>query len=99
MIRFATSIDDVVRASGLGGQPGNWRMVDFDSGDWTIKISGRPSDDVQSGELHFYFHMGNVTDSSPINYPTGNDPLGQISKDVSPIHEKHDNFTVSADWK
>ena len=43
--------------------------------------------------------MGNVSDSSPINYPTGNDPLGQISKDVSPIHEKHDNFTVSADWK
>lgn len=99
MIRFATSIDDVVRASGLGGQPGNWRLVDFDSGDWTIKISGRPSDDVQSGELHFYFHMGNVTDSSPINYPTGNDPLGQYQRTSLQTATGHDNFTDSADWK
>jgi hypothetical protein len=58
-------IGDVVRAALVVNLA--TRLVDFDSGDWTIKISGRPSDDVQSGELHFYFHMGNVTDSSPIN--------------------------------
>jgi len=51
------------------GQP---RVIDrFQSDDWMIKKSkkksGRPSDDVQSGEFYFYFRMGNVSDSSPIN--------------------------------